>query len=95
MVLARCDRRIEDRVRRRRRGTELDVGLVDLDVGLEALAVDGLPVRGQVACVGEPQTAALRQLDQLLKSRASERVLADQIRALVALERSGEYFRGA
>src|SRR6478736_1081139 len=89
------DGRIEDRIRRRGRGAELDVGLVDLDRGIETFAVNGLAVGRQVACVGEPQTAVLRKLDELLESSASERVLADQIRALVALERGGEYLGGS
>src|SRR6476646_5579822 len=89
------DGRIEDRIRRRRRGAERDVGLVDLDRGLETFAVKGLAVGRQVAGVGEPQTAVLRKLDELLESSASERVLADQIRAIVALERGGEYLGGS
>ena len=76
------------------RRAELDVRLGDIDVRLEARAVDCFTGGVQVARVREPQTAILWQLDQLLQAGATDRVFADQLRAIVTVERGREHFGG-
>ena len=72
-------------------GAELcDVDVFDLDIGFQALAVDGLAGRREIARVREPEAAVLGKLHQLLDAGAAERVLAHEVRALVAVERGGE-----
>src|SRR6185436_6459597 len=71
---------VEDRILVGRRRAELaDVGVVDRDGGIEALALDRLAGRREELRVGQPQPAVLGQLHQLLQRGAAERVLADEI----------------
>ena len=74
---------------------ELDVGFLDAHVRLDALAVNRIALRREVLRVGEPQAAILGQLHEFLNAGAAERALADDIGALVAVERRDEQLRGA
>ena len=72
---------------------EVDFGLVDLEVGRQPLALNDVAVRRQVAGVREPEAAAVGQAHELLDARTAERALADQVRALVPVERGSEELR--
>ena len=73
-----------------RRSAELDVGLFDAHVGLDAASVNRIALRGEVLRVGEPEPAILGQLHEFLDAGASERALADDVAAIVAIERRDE-----
>ena len=57
--------------------------------------MDGVAVGREVAEVREQQAAAIGQRDEALARGAAERLLADEIGAIVVVERGGEHFRRA
>ena len=67
----------------RRRLAELDVGFVDRHGRFEPFLVKRAAVGRQVTRRRQPQAAAVGQLDQLLLRGAADRVLADELGALV------------
>src|SRR5262249_60618987 len=84
------DRCVENGILLRRGRAELHIRIVDGHVGFEALALNDDAVGRGEAGVGQPQAAVLRQLHELLQRGAAERMLADEVRALVAAKRSRE-----
>ena len=73
-------------------GAELDVRLIDFDVGRETALVNAFVLRREIAHGRQQQSAAVGQLHELLARGASERAFADELRAVVAGERRGKHF---
>ncbi len=57
--------------------------------------MDGVAVGREVAEIRQQQAAAVGQLDEPLTRGATERLLADEIGAIVVVERRRKDFRGA
>jgi hypothetical protein len=71
---------------------ELYVRLVDLDVRSESLLVKDLILRREVSKMRDPKTTSVGQLHQTLTRCATKCLLADEICALIAVERRREHF---
>src|SRR5262245_3388326 len=68
---------VQEDVGGRRRLAELDVGFVHGDRGFEALLVERRAGRREEAGGRQPQSAAVGQLDELLRGGAADRVFAN------------------
>src|SRR3954462_9071713 len=67
--------------------TEFDVRLVNGDGRRQALLVKRRARRREIPGRGQPEAAAVRQLDEALHRCPSDGVFADEIGALIARER--------
>ena len=59
-------------VGRRRISAEVNVRFFDRDIGRQALLVESRALRCEIANVGQQQTAAVRQFDELLTCGAAD-----------------------
>ena len=75
--------------------SEFDIRFVDGDGGFETFLVQRSAARREESRGRQPEAAAIRQPDQFLLRGATDRVFADEIRALVADERRREQLRAA
>src|SRR5215204_753939 len=89
------ERFVERVVLRRRRRAEVDVGLIDFDVGCETALVDAFVLGCEVTRGRQQQSAAIRQLHELLTRGASERAFSDELGAIVAGQCRGKHFGGS